>query len=56
VTVIEIHASDVTIKNVFENPDRLSSLGVPNFDGFFSSNIDLESNMGEECTLDWIVI
>ena len=54
--MIEVHAGDVRIKDVLQNPDRFACFGVPDFDGFLASNVELKSNRGEESALNGVVI
>jgi hypothetical protein len=54
--MIEIHAGNVRVKDVLQNSDRFSCFGVPDLDGFLTSYIELESDRGEQSTLNGMVI
>lgn len=54
--VIEIHAGDVRVKDILQNPDRFSCFGVPDLDRFLTSYVELESDRGEQSALYGMVI
>lgn len=54
--MIEVHAGNVRIKDVLQNPNWLPCFGVPDLDGFLTSYVELKSDRGEKSTLNGVVI
>ena len=56
VGVVEGEAGDVRVEDVLEDSDGLASLGVPDFDRTVTREVELETDGGEEGTLDGGVV
>lgn len=56
VAVIEIHAGNVRVKYVLQDPDWFSCLRIPDFDGFLPCYVEFESDWRKKGALDGVII